>query len=119
MKFLILLSLVLTSGIFLVPTQKNIEGTWILDTDGKKCEVTVIRLQMREGFFAGTLDIPEQQVFDKPVSVKMDNDSVKIIFDERGTCYVKVALEDSVLAGTSVVSDEATPVTFYRSANAK
>jgi len=119
MKFLILLSLVLTGGILLVPKQKKIEGTWILDTEGKKCEATVIRIQMREGFFAGTLDIPEQQVFDKPVSVKMDNDSVKIVFDERGSCYLDVALDDSVLVGTSMVSGKATAVRFYRSANAK
>src|SRR5215475_8894556 len=116
MKILILLSLVLTGSILLVPKQKNIEGTWILDTEGKKCEVTVIRIQMTEGYFAGTLDIPEQQVFDKPVSVTVDDDSVKIMFDEHGTCYVKAALTDSLLIGTSVVSGEATAVTFYRSA---
>jgi hypothetical protein len=119
MKFLILLSLVLTGGIFLLPKQKNIEGTWILDTEGKKCEVTVIRIQTSEGFFVGTLDIPEQQVFDQPVSVKVDKDSVKIIFDEPGTCYVKAAVSDSLLVGRSVVSGEATRVRFYRAANAK
>jgi hypothetical protein len=119
MKFLILLSLVLTGSIFLVPKQKNIQGTWMLDTGGKKCEVTLIRIQMTEGYFAGTLDIPEQQVFDKPVSVKLEKDSVKIIFDERGTCYVKAAVSDSFLVGRSVVCGEATPVRFYRSANAK
>ena len=119
MKFLILLSLVLTGSIFLLHKQKNIEGTWILDTEGKKCEATVIRVQMREGYFAGTLDIPEQQVFDKPVSVKVGTDSVKIIFDEQGTCYVKAAVSDSLLVGRSVVSGEATPVRFYRSASAK
>jgi len=118
MKILILLSLVLTGSIFLVPKQKNVEGTWILDTEGKKCEVTVIRIQMTEGYFAGALDIPEQQVFDKPVSVKLDKDSVQIVFDAHGTCYVKAAVTDSVLIGTSVVSGEATSVRFYRSANA-
>jgi hypothetical protein len=119
MKFLILLSLVLTGGIFLVPQQKNIEGTWILDTEGKKCEVTIVRIQMREGYFTGTLDIPEQEVFDKPVSVKVDKDSVKIIFDDQGACYINAAIKNSLLAGTSVVSGEATPVRFYRVATAK
>ena len=102
-----------------MPKQKNIEGTWILDPEGKKCEVTIIGIQMTEGCFAGTLDIPEQQVFDRPVSVKLEKDSVKIIFDERGTCYVKAALRDSLLVGRSVVSGEATRVRFYRAVNAK
>jgi hypothetical protein len=119
MKLIILLSLALTGSIFLVPRQKHIEGTWILDTEGKKCEVTIIKIKKREGYFAGTLDIPEQQVFDKPVSVKVDKDSVKISFDEQGTCYVKAAVSDSLLVGRSVVSGETTPVRFYRSANAK
>lgn len=114
MKLLVLASLVLTGSIFLVPAPKSVEGTWILDTEDKKCEVTVIRIQMREGYFAATLDIPEQQVFGKPVSVNVQRDSVKIIFDERETCYVKAAIGDSLLVGRSVVSGEATPVKFYR-----
>lgn len=119
MKLLILISLVLTGSIFLVPKQKSIEGTWILDTEGKKCEVTVIRIQRREGYFAARLDIPEQQVFDKLVSVMVQIDSVKIIFDEHATCYVKAAISDSLLVGRSVVSGETTPVKFYRAENAK
>ena len=119
MKFLILLSLVLTGSIFLVPKQKNIEGTWILDTEGKKCELAVVRIQMREGYFAGTLDIPEQEVFDKPLSVKVNKDSVRITIDEQGACYINAAIKNSLLVGRSVVSGAATPVRFYRSANAK
>jgi hypothetical protein len=114
MKLLILLSLVLTGSIFLVPKQKNIEGTWILDTEGKKCEVTIVRIQMREGYFAGTLEIPEQEVFDKPVSVKVDKDSVRITFDGQGSCYISAAIKNSLLVGRSVVSGESTPVRFYR-----
>ena len=102
-----------------MPKQKNIEGTWILDTEGKKCEVTIVRIQMREGYFTGTLDIPEQEVFDKPVSIKVDKDRVRIIFDEQGACYINAAIKNSLLVGTSVVSGEATPVRFYRAAPAK
>jgi len=114
MKFLLIASLVLTGSLFLVPKQKNVEGTWVLDTEGKKCEVTVMRIQMREGYLAATLDIPEQEVFDKPVSVKVENDSLKITIDEKGTCYVTAAILDSLLVGKSVVSGKATPGRFYR-----
>ena len=119
MKLLILLSLVLTGSILLVPTPKNIEGTWILDTEGKKCEVTIVRIQMREGYFAGTLDIPEQDVFDKPLSVRVDKDSVRITIDEKGACYINAAIKNSSLVGRSVVCGVASPVRFYRSAKAK
>ena len=119
MKLLILLSLVLTGSIFLVPKQKDIEGTWILDTEGKKCEVTIVRIQMREGYFVGTLDIPDQEIYDNPVSVKVDKDSVRITFDERGACYIDAAIKNSLLVGRSVVSGEATPVRFYRADIAK
>ena len=119
MKLLILLSLILTGSIFLLPKQKSIEGTWILGTEGKKCEVTVIRIQMREGYFAGTLDIPEQQVFDKPVSVHVQKDSVRIILDERETCYIEAAISGSLLVGRSVVTGEETAVKFYREGIAK
>jgi hypothetical protein len=119
MKLLILVSLVLTGSIFLMPKQKSVEGTWILDTEGNKCEVTVIRIQGREGYFAATLDIPEQQVFDKPVSVMIQKDSVKIILDEQATCYIKAAIMDSLLVGRSVVAGDATAVRFYRAGSAK
>ena len=114
MKLLLLVSLVFTGSIFLVPKQKSIEGTWVPDTEAKKCEVAVIRIQRREGYFASTLDIPEQQVFDKPVSVMVQKDSVKIISDKQATCYVKAAIRDSLLVGRSIVSGEATQVKFYR-----
>ena len=74
---------------------------------------------MIEGYFAGVLDIPEQQVFDKPVSVKVQKDSVEIIFDEHETCYVKAAIRDSLLVGRSVVSGDVNAVRFYRAAISK
>ncbi|HET9825316.1 MAG TPA: hypothetical protein VFP87_08280 [Chitinophagaceae bacterium] len=118
MKLLILITVFLTS-ILLATKQKNIEGTWIIDPEGKKYELTVLRIQMKEGSFAGTLDIPGQQVYDKPVTIGLDKDSVKIIFDTKETCFVTVALADSVLAGTSVVSGKASPVTFYRAMSSR
>lgn len=115
MKLLFVIAVILTS-MLLATKQKNIEGTWIVDTEGKEYEPTVLRIQMKEGSFTGTLDIPGQQVYDKPVTMELDKDSIKIIFDNKKTCFVKAALVDSVLVGTSVVSGKASPVTFYRAA---
>ena len=114
MKLLIVFAVILTGSLFLAPRQKNIEGTWILDREGKKYEATVIRIQMREGYFVGTLDIPEQEVYDKRIAIKVDKDTMTIILDEKETCFMKVILADSMLVGTSVVCGETAPVRFYR-----
>ena len=116
MRLVILFSVLLIGTMFLKPKQKNIIGTWVLDADEKKCEPTVLRIQMREGYFVGALDIPEQQVYDRSVSVQIENDSVKITLDKTGKCYLKASVTDSVLLGTSLICDQATPVKFYRAA---
>jgi len=114
MKLLILFGVLLIGTMFLTPKQKNIAGTWVLDAEEKKCEPTVLRIQMREGYFVGALDIPEQQVYDRIVSIQLENDSVKITFDKTGKCYVKASVTDSALIGTSLICDHAMPVKFYR-----
>lgn len=63
MKLLFVIAVILTS-MLLATKQKNIEGTWIVDTEGKEYEPTVLRIQMKEGSFTGTLDIPGQKVYD-------------------------------------------------------
>ena len=113
MKLLILLGVLFAGTIFLSPKQKNITGTWVIDSEVKKCESTVLRIQSTEGYFTGSLDIPDQQVYDRPVAIKLEGDSIKIILDKRQTCFLKVALTDSMLAGRSVVPGRVGPVKFY------
>ena len=38
MKLLILIVTLATGSAFFLPKQKEIAGTWVLDTTGKKCE---------------------------------------------------------------------------------
>ena len=61
MKLLILIVTLATGSAFFLPGQKDITGTWVLDTTGKKCEPAVLHIQMAEGYFTGKLDIPDQQ----------------------------------------------------------
>ncbi len=117
MKILILLGVLATGSIFLMPKQKNIAGTWILDTQGKKCEAAVLRIQMEEGYFAGRLDIPEQQVYDKPVSIQLRKDSIKILLDDKGSCYIEASVADLIFTGRSVVAGKSEPVKFYAAKN--
>src|SRR5512138_2181715 len=112
MKLFILLGALATGSIFLLPEQKNITGTWILDTEGKKSEATILRIQMAEGYFAGKLDIPEQQVYDQPVSIQVKEDSIKILVDKNGSCFIEAVVNDSTLIGKSVVSGKSQSVKF-------
>lgn len=114
MKLFILITLVLTGTLFLGHKQKNIAGTWVLDTEGEKYEATVIRIHQGEGYFAATLDIPGQQVYDKPAGIRLESDSLKITFDKEQSCFVKVAISGSMLIGKSVVSGSSSPVKFRR-----
>jgi hypothetical protein len=114
MKLLILIGALATGTVFLVPRQKNITGTWVLDTKEKKCEAAVLRIQLAEGYYAGKLDIPEQQVYDKPVAVQIRKEKVKIWLDDKKTCFIEATISDSVLVGNSVVDHKSKPVKFYK-----
>ena len=113
MKLLILIGVLATGTIFLVPHQKNITGTWILDTKERKCEAAVLRIELSEGYYAAKLDIPEQQIYDKPVSIQIKKENVKIWLDDKKTCFIQATISDSVLIGNSVVDNKSQPVKFY------
>ena len=117
MKLLILIGVLATGTVFLMPKQKDIAGTWVLDTKERKWEAAVLRIQMAEGYFTGRLDIPEQEVYDKPVFIQMKKDSIKIVLDNRQSCFIEAAVTDSVLSGKSVICGMARPVRFYRQKN--
>jgi hypothetical protein len=117
MKLLLLLGVLATGTIFFVPKQKNITGTWVLDAKEKKCEAAVLRIQMAEGYFTAKLDIPEQEVYDKPVALQVAKDSIKIWLDKGKTCFIKAVVTDSVFIGKSFIGDKSETVRFYRANN--
>ena len=97
MKLPILIVTLATGFAFFLPKQKDIAGTWVLDTTGKKCEPAVLHIQMAEGYFTGKLDMPDQQLYDRPVTVQF--------------------VTDSLILGRSVVCGKMEPVKFYRVKN--
>lgn len=114
MKLLLLFGVLLMGTAFLVPGQKNIAGTWVLETQEKQCETAVLRIQMTEGHFTGSLDIPDQQVYDRPVSIELRKNKVKILLDDNGSCFLELDIADSSLKGQSHVGNKTRPVKFYR-----
>src|SRR4030095_15019738 len=101
MKVLILLGILTTGSMFLLPFQKDLAGTWVLDTSGKNCESAVLRIRMAEGYFTGVLDIPEQELYDQPVTIETKNEKIKILLDRNGTCFIDGVLSDSLIVGRS------------------
>ena len=117
MKLLILIITLATGSAFFLPTQNDIAGTWVLDTTGKKCEKAVLRIQMAEGYFTGKLDIPDQQLYDQPVTVQFNQDKIRILLDAKGSCFIEGVVTDSLILGQSAVCGQMEPVKFYRVKN--
>jgi len=117
MKLLILIVTLATGSTFFLPKQHDIAGTWVLDTTGKKCEAAVLHIQMAEGYFTGKLDMPDQQLYDQPVTVQFNEDRIKILLDAKGNCFIEGIVTDSLILGQSAVCGQMEPVKFYRVKN--
>ena len=117
MKLLILIVTLAAGSAFFLPKQKDIAGTWVLDTTGKKCEPAVLHIQMAEGYFTGKLDMPDQQLYDRPVTVQLNQDKIKIWLDPKGSCFIEGTVTDSLILGRSFVCGKMEPVQFHRVKN--
>lgn len=116
MKMLLLAGMLATGSAFFLPKQKDISGTWVLDTSGKS-EAAVLRIQMADGYFTGKLDMPDQQRYDQKVLIQYNEDKIKILLDDKGSCFIEGIVTDSLISGQSVVADKIEPVKFVRSKN--
>jgi hypothetical protein len=117
MKLLILIVTLATGSAFFLPKQSDIEGTWVLDTTGKKCEAAILRIAMAEGYFTGKLDIPDQQLYDQLVTIQFNQDKIKVLLDSKGTCFIEGIVTDSLILGQSSVCGQMEPVKFHRVKN--
>ena len=116
-KILIAFGVLLTGTVFLLPKHLQIEGTWVLNNKEKAGETAVLRIQLGEGYYLAKLDIPGQQVFDKPVSLQIKGDSIMVRIDEKEDCFIEAQFKDSLLTGRSVVDGRAEDVSFRRLKN--
>jgi hypothetical protein len=117
MKMLLLAGMLATGSAVFLPKQNDISGTWVLDTSGKKCETAVLRVQMADGYFTGKLDMPDQQLYDQKVLIQYNNDKIKILLDDKGSCFIEGIATDSLILGQSVIAEKIEPVKFVRSKN--
>ena len=102
MKLAILLvSVVITGAITLFGADdKNISGTWIMQSKDNSCSPAVIRIKMDEGIWRGKLDMPEQELYDKDIySIKVSGDSVFISVAKDSPVIKAVFVNDSTIAG--------------------
>jgi hypothetical protein len=101
MKAVILFfGIVLTSIFAISKADKNISGTWVLQTTDSSCSQPVLRIQMGEGIWKGKLDIPCQEVYDKEVySIIVKGDSVFITIYKDGPAIKARIVNNTAIAG--------------------
>jgi hypothetical protein len=104
---------IITDMLFFTTKTKNISGTWVLDEE-ENSSPPVLRIQMAEGYFAGHLDMPEQQVYDRPVEVYVKKNKIKIRLDKNGDCVIDGIFTDSTIEGRSFVNGRTETVRFWR-----
>ncbi len=101
MKAIILLiGVVLTSALAVFRADKNISGTWIMQQGDSKTYPPVLRIRMGEGIWEGTIDLPEQQVYDRKLeSIVVDGDSVFITVYKGGPAIAAKYSSDTSIRG--------------------
>jgi len=101
MKTVILLFAAIVGVIGFTSNDKNIRGTWSLQSMDNSCSKTILRINMGEGIWEGKMDIPEQEVYDKKVhSIKLSGDSVFITVFRNGSTINAKMVNDSSMTGT-------------------
>lgn len=113
-KILLVFVALATGTVFLLPKQQDISGTWVMDSKAAGCEAAVIRVQFGEGYYLATLDVPGQQVYDKPITLQMKNDSIKFMLDEKENCFIQAVIRGSSMTGRSIVDGRSEDVSFRR-----
>jgi len=101
MKFVIIVILAIGS-VAVLPKPTDITGTWVLESSEKNTEAAILRIKMSEGYFEGTMDIPGQQLYNHIVWIQLNKDKIKIMLDDKGTCFIEGVVFDSVLAGRQI-----------------
>lgn len=99
--FILLISVALTSLFAIVSADTNISGTWIMEQGDSATNLPVFRIKMGEGIWQGTMDMPEQQVYDRKVhSIIVDGDSLFITVYKDGPVISAKITGDGVISGT-------------------
>lgn len=97
---------------------KNIQGTWVMQSDNSPCSNNVLRIKMEEGIWAGKIDIPEQDIYDKEVfSIITKADSVFITVVKDGPVIKTAFVNDSTLTGELLVDGRPGFIKFLKQKN--
>lgn len=99
--FILLISIAFTSLFAIISADTNISGTWIMEQGDSATNPPVFRIKMGEGIWQGTMDMPEQQVYDRKVhSIIVDGDSLFITVYKDGPVIFAKITGDGVISGT-------------------
>ena len=91
--------MLITGGIFFTPARKNLKGTWVIETKKEECSSKVIRIQMHQGLWKGTVDYPALKKYDQKLfSIHTENETVEIGLNENDR-IVGEWVNDSLITG--------------------
>ncbi len=98
--FILLISIALTSLFAIVSADANIGGTWVMEQGDSATNPPVFRIKMGEGIWQGTMDMPEQQVYDRKLhSIIVDGDSLFITVYKDGPVISAKMTGDGLISG--------------------
>ncbi|MBK7559710.1 MAG: hypothetical protein IPI54_16380 [Chitinophagaceae bacterium] len=116
MKFIVVLfSVVVTGLVTLLPGEKNVSGTWVMEQNKADCSPAVIRIKMNEGNWEGNMDIPGERVFDRSMySISVKGDSVFIKVSKEGNAINAAMVNENTLEGNLVTDAGTDAVRFTK-----
>ncbi|MGB4845306.1 MAG: hypothetical protein WBP16_12645 [Ferruginibacter sp.] len=119
MKLAILIfSLFITGLITLTDSGANISGTWVMEADKVLYSPPVMHIEMGEGIWQGTIDIPEQEVYDKEIhSIRVKQDSIFITVYKDGPVINATLVNDNAIVGIMPVEGRVDTVRFNKIIN--
>lgn len=119
MKLAIGLSGLLVGGLMIFSDPvADIGGTWVSQTGVAPVTTSVLRMQLVDGTWRGIIDIPDQELFDKPVThISLKKDSFFIRFYPEGPLWQAVVIGDSLILGSTEEAGRADTFRFRRIKN--
>ena len=109
MKFIVVLfSVVVTGLVTLLPVEKNLSGTWVMEPGRADCSPAGIQIKMNKGIWEGNMDIHGERVFDRSMySITVKGDNVFIKVSKEGNAINAALVNENTLEG-NLVTDAGT-----------
>ena len=106
----VIAGMLITGGIIFTPSTRSLKGTWLIESAQPECSSKVLRIQMHQGIWKGTVDFPAVRKYDQKIhSVQVKKETVEILLNEDDR-IVGEWVNDSLITATFSKGSEHTEV---------